>query len=101
MLRASVRERTFVDLSISENPQFVPYKSIGGTEGVRLMCFDGVDARSGRAVYAATFFGDDRNGVVRVRFFFFCLHRLLVLLRGVSCECLLRVMTGCRLASNS
>ena len=62
------------DLSISENPQLVPYESIGRTEGVRLTGFDGVAACPGRAVDAATFFGDDRNGVIWACFFFFGLH---------------------------
>ena len=62
------------DLSISENPQLVPHKSIGGTEDIRLMGFDGVAACPGRAVDAATFFGDDRNGVIWACFFFFGLH---------------------------
>ena len=68
-------------LTVSGNPQLVPYESIAGTEDARLMRFDGVDTRFGRAIEAETLLGNDGDRVIGVCLVFVGVHGFLVLLR--------------------
>jgi len=62
------------DLAVPEDSQFVSHEPIARSERARLLIFDGMAARFGRAKDAATLFGDDRNGVTRACFVVCTLH---------------------------